>query len=604
MGLVDPDAGEHGVHLAHGVHRHAGVVDLLEVGAPRRLHGVVVAARGALERARLADERPRDHAPDRVLAGHDLARLLAVRVELLDRHDLLVRGDLEHRVGRRVDDQIAGLHVLGAEVGDHLGAAVGAVAEDPAAGRRPQLLEDLLREAVAGRSASALGVTTPIISQWPVIVSLPGPSGCSRPWSTGDSAGGTPAIGRIEPSPSAAERRQVEAAGRLGDVRERARTRVAVLGGVRQLAGAAGVEHDHEGPAWHGRDSVSARAAQAARRSSAALAAALATTTTRNGARSRTATTATSEAGGARVERRALPRLNVCVAMSAASSATGSSEATRARARAGEQPLRDRQTDQLDRGSRPPQARRIGRPHQAQRARPSATAAAAPAPARRRGTKRRRDDQRGAARPAPPPRAARARPAAARAARRTPPARQRRGRERAGPTAHRRPARRAAWRGSSTTKTAAPVAQNPSRALPPGRGATAIAVLSSMTSCAASARRDPRTCSSDASRSPYSPLRTPSSSGGRGRGGGPAADQADERELRRAGEHQRRERARLRRPRAPAATARAPNESAVGAGRDADREGVADHLGPACAMRPRSQTTAQDDADGCRITRD
>jgi hypothetical protein len=135
MRLVDPDAGEDGVDLAHGVHGHAGVVDLLEVGASRRLDREVLAPCGPLECARLALERPRDDAADGVLAGHDLARPAAVFVELLDRHDVLVGGDLEDRVGRRVDDQVAGLHVLGAEVGDHLGAAVGAVAEDPAAGR-------------------------------------------------------------------------------------------------------------------------------------------------------------------------------------------------------------------------------------------------------------------------------------------------------------------------------------------------------------------------------------------------------------------------------------------------------------------------------------
>ena len=47
------------------------------------------------------------------------------------------------------------------------------------------------------------GVTTPIISQWPVMVSFPGPSGCRRPCSTGEWDGGTPATGMIEPSPSA-----------------------------------------------------------------------------------------------------------------------------------------------------------------------------------------------------------------------------------------------------------------------------------------------------------------------------------------------------------------------------------------------------------------
>ena len=68
----------------------------------------VLAAVGALERARLAAERPRDHAPDGVLAGHDLARRGADRVQLGRRHLVDVGGDLQHRVGRRVDDQVAG----------------------------------------------------------------------------------------------------------------------------------------------------------------------------------------------------------------------------------------------------------------------------------------------------------------------------------------------------------------------------------------------------------------------------------------------------------------------------------------------------------------
>jgi hypothetical protein len=56
--------------------------------------------------------------------------------------------DLQHRVGRRVDDQVAGLEVLLAEVVDDLGAAVGAVAEHPAAGAVDQLVEDVAGEAL------------------------------------------------------------------------------------------------------------------------------------------------------------------------------------------------------------------------------------------------------------------------------------------------------------------------------------------------------------------------------------------------------------------------------------------------------------------------
>src|SRR5829696_1324853 len=41
-------------------------------------------------------------------------------------------------------------------------------------------------------------------SQWPVIVSLPGPAGCRRPWTTGSAAGSTPASGMMFPRPRAA----------------------------------------------------------------------------------------------------------------------------------------------------------------------------------------------------------------------------------------------------------------------------------------------------------------------------------------------------------------------------------------------------------------
>ena len=63
------------------------------------------------------------------------ARRGACLVELGQRDDVLVGRDLQHRVGRRVHDQVAGLHVALAEVVDHLGAGVRPVAQRPAAGR-------------------------------------------------------------------------------------------------------------------------------------------------------------------------------------------------------------------------------------------------------------------------------------------------------------------------------------------------------------------------------------------------------------------------------------------------------------------------------------
>src|SRR5947208_4707452 len=115
-----PDA----MHLLAGL-PHEGQV----VRAPR-LEREIVAVRCPFVVTRLADERPRDHAPDGVLAGQDLARDPAALVELLERDRLLVRRDLEDRVGRGVDDPLAGALMLLAELLDDLRPRRWLVAED------------------------------------------------------------------------------------------------------------------------------------------------------------------------------------------------------------------------------------------------------------------------------------------------------------------------------------------------------------------------------------------------------------------------------------------------------------------------------------------
>ena len=50
------------------------------------------------------------------MAVGDLSRRLADPVQLGQRDHVLVRGDLQHRIGRRVQDQIAGGDVLGAQL--------------------------------------------------------------------------------------------------------------------------------------------------------------------------------------------------------------------------------------------------------------------------------------------------------------------------------------------------------------------------------------------------------------------------------------------------------------------------------------------------------
>ena len=122
----------------------------------RRIEREVVAARRARVVRVLADVRARDDAADAVLTLHDLARHAAVFVELLDRHIVLMRCNLQHAVGRRVDDQCARLLLLAAVVVDDLRARVRLVADDLAAERLLELCDDFRREAVGVRRHRAL----------------------------------------------------------------------------------------------------------------------------------------------------------------------------------------------------------------------------------------------------------------------------------------------------------------------------------------------------------------------------------------------------------------------------------------------------------------
>ena len=110
-----------------------------------------MAVRGALVVARLADERPGDDTADGVLAREDLAGLAAPFVQLLERDRLLVRCDLEDRVRGRVDDPLAGLLVLLAELLDDLGARGRPVTEYAARGSVHERVDDVVRKTVRVR---------------------------------------------------------------------------------------------------------------------------------------------------------------------------------------------------------------------------------------------------------------------------------------------------------------------------------------------------------------------------------------------------------------------------------------------------------------------
>ncbi len=143
--LLGIDVGD----LADGDHLAARVLHVVQHGRRRRQHGVVVTVAGALEVAlATAHERTRDDAAD-VVGLQQLAHDVAQLIELLEAVGLFVAGDLEHGVGRGVEDRLAGAHVLFAQIVQHLSAGGVAVAE---VARQAGLLDDgvqqLLREAV------------------------------------------------------------------------------------------------------------------------------------------------------------------------------------------------------------------------------------------------------------------------------------------------------------------------------------------------------------------------------------------------------------------------------------------------------------------------
>jgi hypothetical protein len=202
-----------------------------------------------VEAAGLALERARDHPAHGVLAGHHLTRGLARRVELRLREHVDVRRELKHRVGRRVEDDLAGLEVVRAPVLDDLGAAVGLVAAEAQAGRLLDPLDHLGREAVRiGRQR--------MIRDHAHQLPVPGGrllAGTERMEAAMDHRvlRGRHSLDRDDVAePEAAERREIEPANPFGDVSERVRAGVAVVRGVGQFAHSAGIHHDH-GRTWH-----------------------------------------------------------------------------------------------------------------------------------------------------------------------------------------------------------------------------------------------------------------------------------------------------------------------------------------------------------------
>src|SRR5215213_2709211 len=85
-----------------------------------RWHGVIVAILSTIKRSRLAQERTRDHTPDLVLAIEYAPRDLTNLIKPIESYNFLMRSNLKNRVGRGVDDGLAGFDVLFAKLLDDL----------------------------------------------------------------------------------------------------------------------------------------------------------------------------------------------------------------------------------------------------------------------------------------------------------------------------------------------------------------------------------------------------------------------------------------------------------------------------------------------------
>src|ERR1700722_5999393 len=126
--------------------------------ALRRRHGEILAVGGAREvLAARAEERTRDHAPDleRIAEpAHDPAKI----IKALKPESLLMRRNLEHRVGGRVTDGFQRSQVLFAVLLDHCGARSVAGGENP---RQPSVGDQRLGQR-RRKSGNRLREITPI----------------------------------------------------------------------------------------------------------------------------------------------------------------------------------------------------------------------------------------------------------------------------------------------------------------------------------------------------------------------------------------------------------------------------------------------------------
>src|SRR5207302_3368594 len=143
--LADSFAGENVMDLSDADHALASIADRVQDGR-RWAHRKIMAICGPPKRAWLPHERSRDDTADAKRIAV-VARNSANFVKTIERHDLFMRGDLQNGICRRVEDQPAALHVLGAEFLENRRAAAGVIADELDAGFRFDRVDEAVGEA-------------------------------------------------------------------------------------------------------------------------------------------------------------------------------------------------------------------------------------------------------------------------------------------------------------------------------------------------------------------------------------------------------------------------------------------------------------------------
>ena len=237
-------------NLAHADGAHAAFHEPIEHGAGRGRLGEVLAVVGALEVARaVPHEGARDHPREPVLLAHR-ARRLAPRIELLQRHDLLVRRDLEDAVRAGVDDGQPGAQVLRAELLEDHRPAGRLVAQVARCSREPLPFAQEVRGKSAGESSEAFLEHHP--HHFPVAGGGVLALGLLRHLAVGGSrrlrrpAAGN--AGDVSQTP-ALEIGQLQTTDAARAIPQRIRARVAIGCSIGKLACAAGIDHDGDEPA-------------------------------------------------------------------------------------------------------------------------------------------------------------------------------------------------------------------------------------------------------------------------------------------------------------------------------------------------------------------